>query len=31
MTLVMLFVFEGTVVFQRLQNFKRLRAMRVPP
>jgi len=30
MTLAMLFVFEGTVVFQRLQNFKRLRAMRVP-
>jgi cation-transporting ATPase 13A1 len=30
MTLVMLFMFEGTVVFQRLQNFKRLRAMRVP-
>jgi len=30
MTLFMLFMFEGTVVFQRLQNFKRLRAMRVP-
>lgn len=27
----MLFVFEGTVVFQRLMNFKRLRAMRVTP
>ena len=31
MTLFMLFTFEGTVVFQRLQNFKRLRAMRVAP
>ena len=31
MSLVMLFIFEGTVVFQRLQNFKRLRAMRVAP
>ena len=27
----MLFIFEGTVVFQRLMNFKRLRAMRVAP
>ena len=26
----MLFMFEATVVVQRLQNFKRLRAMRVP-
>jgi len=31
MQLGMLFFFEGTVVFQRLQNFKRLRAMRVTP
>ena len=31
MSLVMLFMFEGTVVFQRLMNFKRLRAMRVQP
>lgn len=31
MSLFMLFMFEGTVVFQRLQNFKRLRAMRVAP
>ena len=31
MQLFMLFFFEGTVVFQRLQNFKRLRAMRVAP
>lgn len=30
-TLVMLFVFEGTVVTQRLQNMKRLRAMRIAP
>ena len=29
MQLWMLFFFEGTVVFQRMQNFKRLRAMRV--
>jgi manganese-transporting P-type ATPase len=27
----MLFVFEGTVVTQRLQNMKRLRAMRIAP
>ena len=27
----MLFFFEGTVVFQRMMNFKRLRAMRVSP
>lgn len=31
MSVGMLFVFEGTVVFQRLMNFKRLRAMRVAP
>ena len=31
MSLFMLLMFEGTVVFQRLQNFKRLRAMRVAP
>ena len=31
MSLAMLFIFEGTVVMQRLQNFKRLRAMRVDP
>jgi cation-transporting ATPase 13A1 len=31
MSLGMLFMFEGTVVFQRLMNFKRLRAMRVQP
>lgn len=30
-TLGMLFVFEGTVVMQRLQNMKRLRSMRVAP
>ena len=30
-TLFMLFIFEGTVVMQRLQNMKRLRAMRVAP
>ncbi len=30
-TLAMLFVFEGTVVMQRLQNMKRLRAMRIAP
>lgn len=30
-TLFMLFVFEGTVVTQRLQNMKRLRAMRIAP
>lgn len=29
--LFMLFFFEGTVVFQRLQSFKRLREMRVTP
>ncbi len=29
MQLWMLFFFEGTVVFQRVQSFKRLRAMRV--
>jgi cation-transporting ATPase 13A1 len=27
----MLFVFEGTVVMQRLQNMKRLRSMRISP
>ena len=31
MQLWMLFFFEGTVVFQRVQSFKRLRAMRVAP
>lgn len=31
MQLWMLFFFEGTIVFQRLTNFKRLRAMRVEP
>ncbi len=31
MTLGMLFMFEGTVVMQRLQNMKRLRSMRVAP
>jgi manganese-transporting P-type ATPase len=31
MSLVMLFIFEGTVVFQRLMNFRRLRAMRKAP
>lgn len=30
-TLGMLFVFEGTVVTQRLQNMKRLRSMRIAP
>ena len=30
-TLVMLFIFEGTVVMQRLQNLKRLRGMRIAP
>lgn len=30
-TLVMLFIFEGTVVMQRLQNMKRLRGMRQSP
>ena len=29
MQLWMLFFFEGTVVFQRMQNFKRLKEMRV--
>ena len=31
MTLFMLFIFEGTVVMQRLQNMKRLRSMRIAP
>jgi cation-transporting ATPase 13A1 len=31
MSLGMLFMFEGTVVMQRLQNYKRLRKMRVDP
>lgn len=31
MSFGMIFMFEGTVVTQRLQNMKRLRSMRIPP